>query len=249
MSGLIDTIVRRRRASASSRLGPPEHLLQAYPVAVEDDAGPNAAEAAVAAEPVPVPQHEPEPEAELEPEPELEAAPEPDPEPAAELQPEPEPEPELQTEPELQPEPEPEPEPELQSEPEPEPVEDQPTTTFAAVGPPPVSTPTGPPTSRTAVRRRVRYLAAVREVQLRDLGGFLLELHRFGRERPDLVQSKLASAAATDAELRELHRSLDQDMPIGELRRPGIGGACERCGAIHGSLDRFCATCGASLNR
>ena len=33
-----------------------------------------------------------------------------------------------------------------------------------------------------------------------------------------------------------------------ELREPGIGGACENCGAVYGSQDRFCATCGDPLN-
>src|SRR5437870_1747070 len=44
---------------------------------------------------------------------------------------------------------------------------------------------------RGRIRRRARYLRRLREVQLRDLGGFLVELHRFGRERPELVRSKL----------------------------------------------------------
>jgi len=35
MSGLIDTIVRRRRASANRRLGPPEDVLDAHPWAAE----------------------------------------------------------------------------------------------------------------------------------------------------------------------------------------------------------------------
>jgi uncharacterized OB-fold protein len=36
-------------------------------------------------------------------------------------------------------------------------------------------------------------------------------------------------------------------MPVRELREPGIGGSCEHCGAVHGSEDRFCASCGARL--
>jgi uncharacterized OB-fold protein len=27
----------------------------------------------------------------------------------------------------------------------------------------------------------------------------------------------------------------------------GIGGSCERCGALHGSSDRYCAACGRPL--
>lgn len=201
MSGLIDTIVRRRRASASSRLGPPAHLLDEHPWAPAPEPG------------APVNGHDPATAGA----PAIDDAPE------------------------------------------------QPTTSFAPVGGPagrgepaeraeaaeapeaPESLEYPPLRERIALRRRARYLAGVREIQLRDLGGFLLELRRFGRERPDLIEAKLAAAAATDAELRSLHHRLDEEAPIGELRRPGIGGACEHCGAVHGSLDRFCASCGEPL--
>ncbi len=126
----------------------------------------------------------------------------------------------------------------------------------------PVGAPTEPPPSapapdppaepnfvtRSRMRRRARYLRQLREIQLRDIGGFVLELHRFGRERADLVQAKVAWAAQTDAELRALERALGEDHPMRELREPGIGGACENCGAVHGSQDRFCATCGDPLD-
>ncbi len=98
------------------------------------------------------------------------------------------------------------------------------------------------------MRRRVRYLRQLREIQLRDIGGFVLELHRFGRERPDLIEAKVAWAAQTDVELRALERALGEDHAMRELREPGIGGACENCGAVYGSQDRFCATCGDPLN-
>jgi hypothetical protein len=102
---------------------------------------------------------------------------------------------------------------------------------------------------RGRIRRRVRYLRRLRELQLRDLGGFLVELRRDGRERPDLIQEKLDCALRTDTELRTLERALGSESAPGELRRPGIGGACEQCGAIHGSADRFCAACGSPLSR
>jgi hypothetical protein len=102
---------------------------------------------------------------------------------------------------------------------------------------------------RGRIRRRVRYLRRVRELQLRDLGGFMVELGRLGRERPELVQEKLEGALRTDTELRALERALGTEPAPSELREPGIGGACEHCGAIHGSTDRFCASCGAPLNR
>jgi len=97
------------------------------------------------------------------------------------------------------------------------------------------------------MRRRARYLRSLREVQLRDIGGFMLELHRFNQSRPELVQSKLQSAALADAELRALEQALGTEHRPGELRQPGIGGACADCGAVHGSSDRFCATCGEPL--
>ena len=99
------------------------------------------------------------------------------------------------------------------------------------------------------MRRRARYLRQLREMQLRDIGGFMLELRRFGREQPDLVQAKLAGAAATDAELRALEGALGDEQPVRELREAGIGGACPRCFAVHGSSDRYCASCGDPLTQ
>jgi hypothetical protein len=108
----------------------------------------------------------------------------------------------------------------------------------------------GPPSflERGRIRRRARYLRRLREVQLRDLGGFLVELRRFGAQRPEVVQEKLEEAARTDDELRRLERALGAEHPLRELREAGLGGACARCGAIHGSADRFCSACGLSLS-
>ena len=100
---------------------------------------------------------------------------------------------------------------------------------------------------RSRLRRRARYLRRLRELQLRDIGGFVVELHRFGRERPDLVKPKVEAAAETDRELRELERVLDDGRALSELREPGIGGACPACGTVHGSPDRYCAWCGREL--
>jgi hypothetical protein len=101
--------------------------------------------------------------------------------------------------------------------------------------------------TRTQMRRRIRYLNHLREVQLRDLGGFTLELHRFGREKPELIQAKLESAAQTDRELRELQMVLQGKVELREVREPGIGGACAHCGAVYGSEDRYCSNCGEPL--
>jgi len=97
------------------------------------------------------------------------------------------------------------------------------------------------------MRNRVRYLRTLKEIQLRDLGGFMLELKRFGRGRPELVQEKLAGAAETDRELRALEATLRERRPLRELREAGIGGACPACGTVHGSCDRFCSWCGRRL--
>jgi hypothetical protein len=77
----------------------------------------------------------------------------------------------------------------------------------------------------------------------------MLELHRFGRQRPDLVEAKLSGAAETDHELRALERALGEPVPVRELREAGIGGACLQCGAVYGSGDRFCGWCGTPVHR
>ena len=101
--------------------------------------------------------------------------------------------------------------------------------------------------ARSRLRRRARYLRRLRELQLRDLGGFVVELHRFGRERPDLISAKVQAAAGTDRELHALERTLGDERSAMELREPGIGGACAECGTVHGSADRYCSWCGRKL--
>jgi hypothetical protein len=100
---------------------------------------------------------------------------------------------------------------------------------------------------RSRTRRRARYLRRLRELQLRDIGGFVVELHRFGRDRPDLVKAKVQAAAETDRELRALERALGDGSSAMELRAPGIGGACSGCDTVHGSTDRYCSRCGRKL--
>jgi hypothetical protein len=100
---------------------------------------------------------------------------------------------------------------------------------------------------RARVRRRARYLRKVHEVQLRDLGGLVFDLTRFGRDRPDLVQEKIASLERTHAELQSLEATLGAPVDVTELREPGLGGTCPTCGELHGSADRFCAHCGQDL--
>jgi hypothetical protein len=245
MSGLLERIARRRRASASSRLGPPPDSADRYvkgmppngsgaPLgrslngAVREHAPAPAVDGEIAeaapvaedletavADDVPVP-------ASHEAAPDLEQA-------TSELWAADEDqwiEPERPHETDAEPESD-----QVESELEPEPE------------PPPLGL-----VERARIRRRARYLRRLKEVQLRDIGGFLLELHRFGRERPDLVSGKIASAAGTDRELRALEQALYGSASLRELREAGIGGACGECGAVHGSDDHFCASCGAHLN-
>lgn len=110
------------------------------------------------------------------------------------------------------------------------------------VGEPPSSRRKGP------ARRRLRHLGRVRELLLRDLGGFVLELHRVGDDgATPVLDAKLERLAALDAEVRDLEERLD--VPRGQvlLREPGIGGACGVCGELFGSEARFCAACGTPI--
>jgi hypothetical protein len=100
---------------------------------------------------------------------------------------------------------------------------------------------------RGKLRRRLRYLRRVRELQLRDLGGLVYETYRRARPRQDLVDRKVQILAATDTELAGLETALDDRRPLHELREPGIGGQCPRCGELFGSDARFCSHCGAGL--
>ena len=228
MSGLLERIARRRRASASSRLGPPPDSADRYVSGTPHNGSGAQLERSLNGA---VHEHARAVEGEIEEAaPDLEQA-------TSELWAadedqwiEPEREHELDAEPEGD-----QAESELESESEPRHTQ-----------PDPERPPLGL-VERARIRRRARYLRRLKEVQLRDIGGFLLELHRFGRERPDLVSGKIASAADTDRELRALEQALYGSASLRELREAGIGGACSECGAVHGSDDHFCASCGAHL--
>ena len=97
------------------------------------------------------------------------------------------------------------------------------------------------------MRRRLRYLRRLRELQVRDLGGLVFDLRRFERKRDDLVAQKIDQIRACDDELRALELALDERRDLRDVREPGIGGTCPRCFAIYGSADKFCASCGAAF--
>ncbi len=100
---------------------------------------------------------------------------------------------------------------------------------------------------RAQLRRRLRFLRRRRELELRDLGGLVFDLSRFGAQRPDLLQAKVEVLATTDAERRALEQALGEDRPLRELREAGIGGVCPACGTLYASDARFCSSCGAPL--
>ncbi len=104
---------------------------------------------------------------------------------------------------------------------------------------------------RGAIRRRVRFLQAAREVLLRDLGGFSYEVHRAGSSHGghrDIVERKAARLAAIDEELRAHEAALGLGGPAATVvRQPGIGGTCPSCGELHGSEAGWCAFCGTPL--
>jgi hypothetical protein len=108
---------------------------------------------------------------------------------------------------------------------------------------------------RGALRRRLRYLRRLRELQLRDLGGLVFDVHRFGEDADDaararhaeLVRAKVGDLTAADRELRAIERALGERHGADELREAGIGGTCDQCGALHASDARFCSSCGAPV--
>ncbi|MEZ5121245.1 MAG: zinc ribbon domain-containing protein [Solirubrobacterales bacterium] len=112
----------------------------------------------------------------------------------------------------------------------------------------PAATPAPSFLTRGRMRRRLRFVRRAREVALRDLGGLVFDLHRFGRDRHDLVDQKLAALGALDAEMRALGQALDDPDDVTVLREPGLAG-CPRCGALHASDARFCSTCGLPVGK
>lgn len=99
---------------------------------------------------------------------------------------------------------------------------------------------------RGRLRRRLRHLRRVREILMRDLGGFVFELHRSQADSPGVVDVKLRRLAQVDTEIRRLESLLDDRRPL-TVREPGIGGACPDCGELFGSDARFCWACGTSV--
>ena len=101
---------------------------------------------------------------------------------------------------------------------------------------------------RGRLRRRLRFLRRARELAFRDLGGLIFDLHRFGRQRDDLVAAKLGTLTRIDGEMRALEVTLDDTHDTTVLYEAGVA-ACPRCGSIHGSDANFCPHCGLPVGR
>ncbi len=105
---------------------------------------------------------------------------------------------------------------------------------------------------RSRLRRRVAFLRAAREVLLRDLGGFIYEVHRTAHDieheaHRRLRDTKLTRLARVDAELHEIETRLDDVRRQVLVREPGVGGECPQCGELFSSWAHYCGNCGLPL--
>src|SRR3954462_3667869 len=105
---------------------------------------------------------------------------------------------------------------------------------------------------RGRLRKRVAFLRAARELLLRDLGGFVYEIHRTAGDHEHeahrrLRATKLDRLSRVDAELHELELRLDDVRRNVVVSEPGVGGECPECGELFGSAAHYCSHCGLPL--
>ena len=100
---------------------------------------------------------------------------------------------------------------------------------------------------RGRLRRRVRFLRKQRELQMRDLGGLIFDMYRFGSKRQDLVREKLRLMFEADRELREFEAMLGGRRRL-DVREPGVGGSCPRCLTLYSTDAHYCWRCGLALS-
>src|SRR4051794_23747507 len=105
---------------------------------------------------------------------------------------------------------------------------------------------------RGRLRKRVAFLRAARELLLRDLGGFVYEIHRTAGDHEheahrQLRATKLDRLSRIDAELHELELRLDDVRRNVVVSEPGVGGECPECGELFGSAAHYCSHCGLPL--
>ena len=93
------------------------------------------------------------------------------------------------------------------------------------------------------LRRQRRALLRLREQQIRDIGGLVLEMYRQDRFRQDLIYEQAAEIVALEERLREVDELL---LAVGN-RRVAAGTRCEQCGTPLYSGARFCPSCGRPI--
>lgn len=91
-----------------------------------------------------------------------------------------------------------------------------------------------------ALRRERRVLLQMRDEQLRDLGGLILEMFRQNRFNDELVRERCSELVELDRRLLELEDVLRAATHRAPLRR------CE-CGTEIPPFSRFCPGCGRDL--
>jgi hypothetical protein len=90
------------------------------------------------------------------------------------------------------------------------------------------------------LRRERRNLLRLREQQIRDLGGLVLEMYRQDRFRQDLIYEQTAEIVAVEERLREV----DELLLAVSNRRSAAAPRCEQCGTPLYPGARFCPSCG-----
>lgn len=106
---------------------------------------------------------------------------------------------------------------------------------------------------RGQLRKRLRFLERARELQLRDLGGLVYEVHRSGSDgerehHRSLIAQKVQRLGVADREMHEIASWLGSSSSERVLREPGIGGTCPSCAELYGSDARFCSRCGSPVH-
>jgi hypothetical protein len=105
---------------------------------------------------------------------------------------------------------------------------------------------------RGRLRRRIEFLRSARELLLRDLGGFVYEIHRTAGDHEheahkQLRATKLDRLSRIDTELHELEARLGDVRRHVVVSEPGVGGECPECGELFGSAAHYCSHCGLPL--
>jgi hypothetical protein len=94
--------------------------------------------------------------------------------------------------------------------------------------------------SPSQLKRELKALVDRREIDIRDLGGLVLEMVRRGRFREELLVERAEDVLAGEERIRELDMLLN---PPPGPRGPGGGPVC-RCGTALEASARFCWRCG-----